>query len=219
MIKRKCPCCKEYIYFSDKENSVGAVLYNKQYYHENCFVITCNKKLNSKKEQRLDWGKALNEIPKLQNNAKVKLKELIEKDDLYNFALENYQMASISTQMWIKLSHIYDGTYDKLAYAISPDELLEEWKFYMPELVKNRENKNISGPSAFAYDLVIILGKNAEYRAMKEKKKVEKHVKEAQKSVEIEIDTSAINGHSNISRGNRRLANLYEDFMGGGNNG
>lgn len=214
MIKRKCPQCKEYIFFADAENTAGTVFYNKQYYHKDCFVITCNKKLKSKKEQRLDWGKALNEIPKLQQNAKKKIKVLVERDNFYNFALENYQMSSISDRMWGKLAHIYDGTYEGLAYAIGPEELLEEWKFFMPELVQNREIKNIFGPSAFAYDLAIVLNRNAEYRELMERRKVEEQVREAQKSAEVEIDMSAIHT-TTVSRGNRRLADLYDDFMGG----
>ena len=214
MIKRKCPQCKEYIFFADANNVEGIVFYDKQYYHEECFVTTCNKKLKSKKAQRLDWGKALNEIPKLQQNAKSKLKVLIERDNFYRFALENYQMSSINERMWTKLSHIYDGTDAGVAYAIGPEELLEEWKFFMPELVQNRAIKNIFGPSAFAYDLAIVLNRNAEYRELMAKRKVEEQVREAQKNAEIEIDMSAIQG-STASRGNRRLAALYDDFMGG----
>jgi hypothetical protein len=72
---------------------------------------------------------------------------------------------------------------------------------------------------AVPYDLAILLGRNAEYREIMEKRKVEERVKKAQKSVEPEIDLSSIQTSNNISRGNRRLAKLYEEFIGGGNNG
>lgn len=225
MVKRKCPECKEFIYFTDKENSVGAVFYDKKYYHKDCFVTTCNRHLKprkNKKESRLDWGKALNEIPKLQENAKKKLKDLIEKDDFYNFALTNYQISAISDRVWERLAHIHDGTYEGVAYPISFDELLEEWKFFMPELVQNRAMKNIVGPSALAYDLAIILNRNAEYREIMEKRKVEEQVKAAQRNAEVEIDAgalAALRRHNSQQRitASRKRAELFKEVMDDGN--
>lgn len=216
MVKRKCPQCKEYIYFEDAENSIGAVFYNGKYYHEECFVITCNKKMKSKKQQTLRWDIAINEIPKLKKAAKEKLAAFMEKDEFYHFALDTYQISKISDRQWQKLSHIFDGTYPGLTYKISPEELLEEWRFYLPELFQSRIYKDISGNAAFAYDLAIVLSKNAEYREMKERKKLEDQAREARKNSEVQLNSDAMFVIKQISKKRQleaaqRRAALFEE--------
>ena len=225
MIIRKCghsKCEHEDPIIVDRENSTGAIFYNSKYYHEDCFIKECNKRLKSQKETRLDWGKALNNIPKLKENAKKKMIVYLDRDDLYRFVLENYQISRVNNLQWTKLSHIYDGTYKGLAYKISQVELLEEWKFYMPELIENRKYKNMTGEQAFNYDLAIVLSKNIEYREFLEKKKLEEQVNESQRINENDVNSEVmtiIQRNSGKQNAANRRADLFKEVFDNGDGG
>jgi hypothetical protein len=218
MKPRKCKWCEVDDIVVDKENRMGAVYYNKSYYHKECFEAFCAKKMSAKKPT-INWEEILNDTPRWQEDAKGMMAEAVVRDDLYHFLLDSYNLSMINGKTWKDFDLIYKGTYRRLAYAIGPEELLNEWKYYLDYLREGRKFKTMTNDQALNYDLVVVLCKNAEYRELMEKKKVEEQVKAAQKKTEINIDWSSIQGSDNISRGNRRLANLYEEFIGGGNNG
>lgn len=218
MLERKCEFCKEQIPL-DKENSIGAIFYDKKYYHENCFIEQCHKKLQSKVKNKLSWQKALNDILKLKKKTQKKVQELVEKDDLYLFILENYHISKINNRQWENLDKIYKGTYPGLLYKIGPVELLEEWRYYMPQLIENRQWKNIIGEQAFAYDMAIILSKNAEYRELMAKQKIKEQIKEAEKNVVPDVDYNAmtlIQQNTQKQRRNNRRSELFKEVMGNG---
>lgn len=222
-MQRKCDFCKEMIELN-RENSEGVLFYNKKYYHEACFIAFCNKKIKaqekSKKESRFDWEGALKKIPKLQKAAQERMIQLLEKDDIYHFILDNYGISKINNKQWEKLDHIYNGTYDGLSYAIGPVELLEEWKYYMPELMQRRANKQMTGVQAFPYDLAILLSRNAEYRAMLERRKLEEQARETHKATNVNIDEVAMElmqRNANRQSTSNRRADLFKEVMSNGN--
>ena len=213
MIKRKCAQCGEYL-VATKDNCDGAVLFDEEYYHKNCFITRCQKRIGNKRFKKHNWQEVLDNIAAWQEEARKVMKELVERDEVYNFLTSHYRVSCVNKALFVRLQAIYDGSYHGLLYPISPDELLSEWKYYFPQLVETRKYKNMTDEQAISYDLAILLTKNAEYRDLMERRKVEAQVKDAQKSTNVEIDMSAVQ-NSQVSRGNRRLASLYEDIMGG----
>lgn len=214
----KCGMCKGQV-VANKQNPDGAVYFDGQYWHKDCFIKTCHSRIGNKRFKKYNWQDVLDNITEWQDEARKSMKLAIEKDEVYNFIISHYRISCTNKSLFTRLSSVYDGSYYGLVYPIPPDELLGEWEYYFPQLIEARKYKNMTDDQAVSYDLAILLTKNAEYRKMMEKKKVEEQVKAAQKSVEVEIDMSAIQNNTAVSRGNRRLANLYEEFIGGGNNG
>lgn len=214
MENRKCKWCEEKDIISNKENTEGVVYFKKSYYHQECFKQFCASKMSAKKPT-IDWSEILNNISQWQNDAKVMMREAVFKDELYEFLMRSYNLSCMSTRIYKHFSDIYKGEYKGLAYAIGPEELLSEWKFYLEQLRANRSYKSMSNDQALIYDMAVILGKNAEYRELMEKKKIEAQVKQAQKQAEPDIDLSAIQSTTASSRKSKRRAELYQEFMGG----
>ena len=209
----KCKICKKEI-IANKQNIDGVVYFDEKYWHKDCFIDACKKNMGNKRMRKYNWQEVLDSIEKWQEEARKLMQAAVERDDVYNFLTSHYRISCTNSTLFTRLQSIYDGSYHGLLYPISPKELLDEWEYYFPQLVESRKFKNMTDDQAVPYDLAILLTKNAEYRALMEKKKVEEQVKEAHRSVEAEIDISAIQG-TTPSRSNRRLAEIYDDFMGG----
>lgn len=215
MIAKKCgySSCNEQVVL-EKDNTSGIVYFDGKYYHKDCFIKMCNSRMGNNRSKKYNWQDVLDSIEGFQKEARHRMKETIDKDNIYHFILNNYRVSCVNTLTFTKLDAIYNGTYKGLAYPIGPEELLDEWQLYYPRLLDIRKYKNMDRDQAISYDLAILLGKNAEYREYIEKKKTEEIVKQAQKNSNDEIDTTILNGSVNISRGNRRLSGLYDDVMG-----
>ena len=140
---------------------------------------------------------------------------LIDKDELDKWLKQHYEISFINPPIYIKLDSIYKGTYKGLAYPILPNELLNEWQYYWNELHANRQRINLDGERAISYDLVILLSRNAEYRRIKEKEKIDQELRAQQKAEEVVINTSAIK----IKRQSKnKIADLYKEMNGGEDN-
>ena len=221
MITYKCSMCKEEI-IANKQNVDGIVYFDEKYWHKDCFVTTCHQRIGNKKFKKYNWQDALDGVAEWQKIAGNSMKLAVEKDDLYNFLISHYRISCVNNALFTRLQAIYDGSYKGLLYPISPEELLNEWEYYFPQLVEARKYKNMTDDQAVPYDLAILLTKNAEYRELMEKKKVEEQVREAQKSAEVKLDIDALNAmrknnsKQQIAAANRR-AELFKEVMGDGN--
>ena len=209
----KCGMCKDTI-VAVKKNTEGIVYFDEKYWHHDCFIQECTRRIKTGRSTKYNWQEVLEDIDKWQEQANVHLKFEAEKDDVFNFIVANYRISRTNNNLFTRLSSIYNGSYPGLLYAISPKELLDEWEYYMQYLRDARKWKDMTDTQALPYDLAVLLSKNLEYREMVAKKNVEEQVREAQKVKEKEIDISAI--HAPVtSGGNKRLAAIYDDFMGG----
>ena len=133
----------------------------------------------------------------------------------------NYRVSCVNSFTFKKLDEIYNGTYKGLAYPISPEELLDAWKFYYPQLIEIRKYKSMDREQAVAYDLAILLGKSAEYREYIERKKSEEQARVAQRTSEYEIDEKAMEAiqrsvSSQRQKASSRTADLFQEVMGNG---
>jgi hypothetical protein len=221
MITYTCVICKETI-IANKQNDEGIVRFDDKYWHKNCFIDTCKRRTGNKRYKKYDWQDALDNIDTWQRDAQQMMQIAVEKDDLYNFLISHYKLSCTNTTLFTRLQSVYDGTYHGLLYPISPKELMEEWEYYYTQLVDGRTYKNMTDEQAIPYDLAILLAKNAEYREIMERRKIEAQVREAQKSTEVDFNEHAMiairknNSKQQIAASKRR-AELFREVMGDGN--
>lgn len=222
MVAKNCGCnsCKENVIF-DKDNAEGIVYFEEKYYHKQCFVQMCNSRIGNKRFKKYNWQEVLDSIESLQQDAKKRMIVAIDKDNVYRFILDNYRVSCVNSFTFKKLDEIYNGTYKGLAYPIGPEELLDEWKFYYPQLIEIRKYKSMDREQAVAYDLAVLLGKNLEYREYIERKKSEEQARVAQRTSEYEIDEKAMEAiqrsvSSQRQKASSRTADLFQEVMGNG---
>lgn len=220
MITYQCGLCKEQI-VAKKENTEGIVRFDEKYWHKDCFITACHQRIGNKKFRKYNWQEALNNIIQWQNEAGELMKRAVEKDNLYNFLTSHYRVSFINNSFFTRLQAVYDGKYVGLLYPISPEELLAEWEYYLPQLIEVRKFKNLTDDQAIPYDLAIVLSKNAEYREIMEKKKVEEQVRVSQRTLEYEIDDKAMEAiqrsvGSQRQQASSRTADLFQEVMGNG---
>ena len=222
MLTKNCgynSCGKNVVF--DKDNTEGIVYFEEKYYHKQCFVQMCNSRIGNKRFKKHNWQEVLDSIESLQQDAKKRMKVAIDKDSVYRFILDNYRVSCVNSFTFKKLDEIYNGTYKGLAYPISPEELLDAWKFYYPQLIEIRKYKSMDREQAVAYDLAILLGKSAEYREYIERKKSEEQARVAQRTSEYEIDEKAMEAiqrsvSSQRQKASSRTADLFQEVMGNG---
>ena len=218
MITRVCTVCKAEM-VANKENVEGAVFFEEKYYHKDCFINMCQQKIGNNRCKKKNWQGHLDNITQWQDEARQLMKAAVDKDEVYDFFVKHYHISCTNSTFFTRLSAIYNGTYSGLAYPISPEELLAEWEFYFPELEAMRKGKNIQGQSAISYDLAILLAKNAEYRELMAKKKIEEHIKEAEKDIVPDVDHSImarLQQNAQKQKRNNRRSELFKEIMGNG---
>lgn len=212
-MKRKCTCCATMISI-DQKNSNKAICYKDKFYHFDCFVSLCERKMQSKRSSPM-WAEAKANIDNIVAETTKQQMELVAKDDLNDWILSHYNVSFLGKSFYIKLSDIYNGTYKGLAYAISPMELLDEWQYFWKDLCVARERKGIEGERAVNYDLVVLLSRNAEYRKIKHKEKIAQEVMKQQRESEMVVNLSSIKTkHQSKSK----VADLYKELNGGVDN-
>lgn len=222
MLTKNCGynSCGENVVF-DKDNAEGIIYFEEKYYHKQCFVQMCNSRIGNKRFKKYNWQEVLDSIESLQQDAKKRMIVAIDKDNVYRFILDNYRVSCVNSFTFKKLDEIYNGTYKGLAYPIGPEELLDEWKFYYPQLIEIRKYKSMDREQAIAYDLAVLLGKNLEYREYIERKKSEEQARVAQRTSEYEIDEKAMEAiqrsvSSQRQKASSRTADLFQEVMGNG---
>jgi hypothetical protein len=83
-LSRLCADCKSEIIIR-KKNIDEVILYEGSYYHKECFINMCNKKLQSKRCKKNKWEKALSNLDMFCNDAKVKLNKEFDRDEKKEF--------------------------------------------------------------------------------------------------------------------------------------
>ena len=209
MITRKCAQCGVEMPL-DKNNSAGIVLYKKKYYHRDCFIEMVQQKMAAKNAKKAMWQEVLDSVERLTAEATEVIHEAVAKDDLYCFIVERYRLSRVTDLFFKKLDDIYNGTYSGLVYPIGPEELLAEWEYYWDYLLSSTQFKNMTSSQELWYHVAILLGKNADYRAEMERKKVEEQVMEAQRESEPDIDMSRV--ASVISQKHKKIAEYIQEM-------
>ena len=215
-MKRICAICGDTINI-DENNSVRAIQYKKKFYHFDCFDDMCDKRMaNPRKDIAANWTQIKATINELVDATTEEQKLLVYKDNLCQWLFKQYRISFLSNRMYMKFDDVYNGALKGMAYAIGPKELLAEWQYYWDELCAIRRNKGITGEGAINYDLAVLLGKNAEYRQIKEKERVALMQQiEDITIVDVGIMPPSEQGIQRKNTSSKR-ANLFKEVMGDG---
>jgi hypothetical protein len=224
-IKRKCGCCGEYLYIS-KNNINEAIYYDKKTYHSRCFTNMCEKRINNKRKDISEkWKSIYNHINLIEKDTYNHLIVAIERDEIFKFIRDNYNLTIIPTIVWQKLKNIYSGTFKGMSIGIPPCDLLDMWKRKINMLngiAKNNEIKGIymQPEQRVNYDLTILINKYDSYLRWKEKQKILEIEKESH--IEQNIVNQSI-GYINFNNKNKQndiqenrndISNLVDDIFG-----
>ena len=219
-IKRKCGCCGEYLYIN-KNNIDDAIYYDKKTYHSSCFINICKKRSANKRVDISEkWNWVYNHIKSIKNDTYLHFIDLIEKDEVYQFIKEAYDLTIIPTTVWQKLSNIYEGTFKGMSVGIPPSDLLDMWKRKIDMLngiAKKNETKGIhmQPDQRLNYDLSILVNKYDSYLRWKEKQRILEAEKETEKTQNIV--SQSIGYTKNISQDNSEtddISDLVDDIFG-----
>lgn len=220
-IKRKCGCCGENFYIS-KDNIDDAIYYDKKTYHSSCFISMCHKRSEMKRvDISQKWTWVLNHLDSIKNDSYSHMFYVIEKEDVFNFIKETYDMSVIPTTVWQKLSNIYAGTFKGMSVGIPPSHLLDMWKRkidMLNSITSKNETKGIhmQPDQRLNYDLSILVNKYDSYLKWLEKQKIIEAEKDIDKSQNI---VSQSIGYSNKSKNvdvddSDDISDLVDDIFG-----
>lgn len=150
--------------------------------------------------QLIDFQKQINHITNniLNSEEFIQIKKdsynhllhSIEKQCVYDFILEVYDLNIIPTNIWKKISEIYSGTYKGMSICIPPEHLLDMWKRKIDMLNGIADRNRIKGIKMSAnqrlnYDLSILVNKYDSYLKWLEKQRIIEAEKEIEKSENI----------------------------------
>lgn len=178
-MKRICTECHQNIIF-DKQNINEVIKFENKYFHYDCFINACKRK-SSNPHAAPKWGVALGSIDKIQKDTRdfFKCNDDIERDEIYNFIVENYNVEVVPPYVFIKLNEIYSGTRKNMPYKIPPEDLLDMWKrkkangFLDRTRAKNiAKGKNMNTVQQINYDLAVLVNQYDSYLKWKEQNKL-----------------------------------------------
>jgi hypothetical protein len=176
-IKRVCNCCKDTFYISN-ENINDAIYYGGKTYHSRCFIQLCNKRVSAKKiDTREKWSLILENIKKIENDSVNHLSDAIDKQKIFEFIREAYDLTTIPSSVWQKIGNIYTGTFRGMSVGISPKHLEDMWKRkieYLNKIANNNitNGKNMTKEQRINYDLSILVNKYDSYLEWLENQKI-----------------------------------------------
>lgn len=216
-MERKCAMCNGIIQI-DRNNTDQAIQYKNKFYHYDCFHKLCDEKIASPRTSA-QWQEVKQQIDDLVAQTTKEQADNVARDELNRWIMAQYNLSCMSKRLYEKLASVNNGTYKGLAYAISWQELLDEWKYYWDEICAALSGKELVYEAAVDYSIAMLLNKNVEYREVLERRKAEEAARKAEREKE-DIDSitlRAMQRNSNkITRGSRR-AELFKEVMGDGN--
>jgi len=176
-----CECVKvddginlgKILIYRDSINNV--ILFDDKYYHKDCFLEMCNKKIEKRKLQK--WILAIENIKLYEIAAQTAIKEHFNKDDVYRWMLESYTLTVIPSQTWKKINRIYAGEIDGMSIGIPPEHLYDMWKRkinYLNKIWNNNKTKGkeMDGAQKLNYDLTVLVNQYDSYLSWLNKQKI-----------------------------------------------
>lgn len=188
-MKRTCAECGEKIIFS-KDTIDQIIRFEKQYYHCDCFINACQKK-SKRTNASPKWNEALCSIEEIKQETKkyFNCSDDFNKDEIYNFILENYNIRAVPPYIFVKLEEVYSGRRKGLTCEIPPEDLLYMWKRKMNYLNKLRAKnitlgKEMGAAKQINYDLAVLVNLYDDYLQWKEQNKI---IEQEENKVHTEI--------------------------------
>lgn len=207
---RKCKVCKNLITLEyDK-----FTLYKEAYYHNDCFIENVNEKRNKK----LTQDEIIIMMDMLQEKNKDKIKDVIDKNHLFEYVTRKYELIYKPKYIYIKFEQVFNGSYKNLSEPVSPEDLLDMWqrkegyldRTYQWKIGKGEE---MDGLGRMFYDLSIILSKVSSYRKWQDEQKAQKNKDKIIES-STNIDYKLINKHTLENINNKNQYEEIADYIG-----
>ena len=145
----------------------------------------------------------------------------VEKQCVYEFILDTYDLNIIPTNIWEKISDIYSGTYKGMSISIPPEHLLDMWKRKI-DMLNGIDDRNktkgikMSADQRLNYDLSILVNKYDSYLKWLEKQKIIEAESIKSDLKKSEIATSIINSKANESSEDQKnddMSDLVDDIF------
>jgi len=143
----------------------------------------------------------------------------IEKQCVYEFILDTYDINIIPTNIWEKIDNIYNGTFKGMSIGIPPAHLLDMWKRKIPTL-NDIANKNLTkgihmtSAQRLNYDLSILVNKYDSYLKWLEKQKILEAEKEIEKNENIVVKSIGYNAQKIDKSNSGDISDLVDDIFG-----
>lgn len=178
IILRKCGGCSDVIEIN--RHNITDVLYHKnKYYHSKCFCEVAEKRAKAKRNTAVEWQTALDNLWELEADTKKMLEAAWIKDDINEWLLNHYNIATVPSRFWQVLADLECGVYKgKKSKSITMKTLLGAWKWGQKKLdsIARHNKMNHKGPNSddarIMYDLSIIVSKIPNYLSYTSKMKV-----------------------------------------------
>lgn len=216
--ERKCGTCGKIITIN-RHSIDNIVYYQTRYHHLDCFVEKVKKGANAKRNSA-HWKEVLNNIQKLQEDAKNKLKHPMIRDEFNNYLIEQYDVSAISGAFWTVVEDIGNGIYKrKKCRPIDMDTILQTWKWgqkHLDKIAANNKAKNrgpINGSQRLPYDLAIVLQHVDDYKkhiteTKEQKEVIAKHIETSNK-----INYEQLYAQSNNQNRSESIIDLMNDIF------
>jgi hypothetical protein len=207
---RKCKKCKDLITLEyDK-----FTLYKEGYYHNDCFI----ESINEKRKRKLTQGEIMVMMDMLQEKNKNKIKDIIDKNHLFEYVTRKYELIYKPKYIYIKFEQVFNGTYKNLSEVVSPEDLLDMWQRKESYLDKTYQWKiskgeTMDGLGRMFYDLSIVLSKVSSYRKWQDEQKAQKNKDKIIES-STNIDYKLINKHALENINNKNQYEEIADYIG-----
>ena len=223
-IKRVCGLCKE-IFYINRNNINEAVYYDKKTYHSKCFVDICGRRVAGKSKTALKWEWVLENMETVKNESTEYFKISLDKEDVYRFILDTYDLTVIPTTVWQKISDIYDGAFKGMSIGIPPEHLLDMWRRKINTLnaiaAKNSANGRVmDSGQRLNYDLSVLVNKYDGYLKWLERQKIlraeqaaDKNENIVSKSVGYDIIKNSQNTKNNQNIDKDDILDLVDDIF------
>lgn len=149
-----------------------------------------------------------------------RFKTSLDKEDVYRFILDTYDLTVIPTTVWQKMSDIYAGTFKGMSIGIPPEHLLDMWKRKINTLnaiaAKNSANgKVMDSGQRLNYDLSVLVNKYDGYLKWLERQKIlraEQAMNKNKNTVSESIGYDIIKNNQSIDKDD--ILDLVDDIFG-----
>ena len=173
MLNRVCAECGEPIVVTH-QTAGDIIYYQKKTYHSKCFGKLCKGKRRKAGDK---WDKALQDFDTIRSKSNAHFNDLLIRDELYIFIMEQYKIEVIPSFVWQRLNEIFSGTYKGMTKGIPPSHLLDMWRRYIRKLNKIAAENTVKGKTfntdmRIRYDLAVLINKYDSYLKWREKQKI-----------------------------------------------
>ena len=147
------------------------------------------------------------------------MSDKFDKDILYKFIQNKYEITLLPKHFFMKMAKVYKGTLQGISRPIPPEHLYDMWirkssyldKVHMQNISKG---KKIEGYVRLNYDLAILISKYDDYLKWLDKQKYLKNEKEIVKEIiSTENVTHMINNEKENKKESDNLFEMLDDLI------